>query len=482
MSDYTSNSLENRRVHKEGYGTLNGSEATNISHHAEGGYVVYPHSDDLEPFNRVRPTFSDEHVWVADGFGIFIGCDNNIAIPNKTNNAGDIVPDIGGGASANWVHFPSDNGWTAVGSPQSAIFSGVGDSDAGSIHSNGTTNGLIIVPSAATSSGVGQGMETDTFGYTASKIYTLKVRARFHIHIKEFQVNVVKNSGSGNVYTKTFAVPGYNTGQDYYTFITKFRTDASSGTSAKIQLLMTANSNAGQKGFYIDNIGIYQIDTRADAWDTESAGLHNADNLIGRYFLMKPYSGKALAEPWKHPPSKKDLWVDKTFMVQAADFEALNLSLGPNIDFEIGAVPWQFGDWVNEDGKTNDLGSGKDYIPWEGWTGYTLNPSSEAWVIWDVAWVLKKGGFSEVQVMTHSVNFSLYQYDDVPGGVQTNSATGTGRFFEPFKYSTDANNILSWVGGPGDIFHGRFKTIKLSDQTNATNTGGLFITAAPERK
>ena len=420
---YTSNKINTRRVFGENNTRLSTSALGNLTH---GQYkkLSFNPADDLSMHQRIMPCVADEHIWMQSSSGTAAG---PVGVVTPTISAK--TPEQTCGNSNPYI--TSSCGWTASGALYDA-----------------STEGFII----------GSGHSITSTNYSLKQNQTYRVRINYSSTV----------TGTLRIYTssvsyQSIVLPVQSEAADFV--YTKTHT-AGDSTTAKIMIL-SSGAAIGVSSAEVIIPEEVEFPVSHDTWS-----LAGSDG-VGAYVALVPKknSGDHVTHPWKYTPTDiNQLW-KSWFIGQVTEHTAGSPA---TITVQVGVTP-PLGDY-----KDVWLGHNK-----QGTNGYgpVSAPQTDCYHIYDLSWWITRGGIFGVRCDIGGINYTLYQYDDVPGGVNQNTESGTGEFYDDYQVPTSSQAVLEGLMTQGNELHGQFKGIRLSTVDNGMSTSGhVYLTLAPDER
>jgi hypothetical protein len=245
-------------------------------------------------------------------------------------------------------------------------------------------------------------------------------------------------------------------------------TSQSSGSSAILRIY-SGSDNADDQ-VKVASMMVYHFEQETDFELSDDPGFALGDNGagIGAYYAIVPSTS---TKPWEIDFDTLTLWEDY-YIGCLTDFTGGTV---PVAEVQVGLVP-PLGDHVaglngyyaHDTSKTGDLKS----RPYGGISAKSISAGS-VFYFYEVAWWIKKAGIIGIRSRNDNINLMAHQYDDVPGGVTTDSVAvdAGGPINTIYQTSGASTNIHNISIGTGAAIDGNFKAVRLTMTTNAT--GGL---------
>tara|TARA_R110002020_G_scaffold110582_3_gene255359 strand:+ start:1010 stop:2305 length:1296 start_codon:yes stop_codon:yes gene_type:complete len=425
---YTSNKINTRRVFGEANHGLSNTALANLTH-GQHKTIRFKPADDVVFKDRVMPSVGDEHIWMESSSGTAAGPSGvtTTAIAAKTaeNLSGNGNPYITSAAS-----------WTTVGTSYSAIL-----------------GGFVLTNT----------QKITSTNYSLLQNQTYRIRVNYY---SDSNSNVLRIYSSSGVST-TVALPAQtiNSGADHVTIKTHTSVDS---TTAKVEIESTG---ATMVIFSVEVLIPQELSfpVSHDTW-----GLAGSDG-VGAYVALVPKKNSShdnIAKPWLHTPTDNStLWKD-WHIGQVTEYAAGTPS---TITVQIGVVP-PIGDY-------KDLYLGWNKQDYEGYTPVSGVGHTDCYHIYDLSWWIVRGGLFGLRVDIGGLNYSMYQYDDIPGGVNNVDVLGSSEYYDDYIIPSANQAILEGLMTQGNEIHGQFKAIRVSTVDNDTAASGqIHLTVAPNER
>ena len=436
----SSNKIHNRRIYGENPGHYAASEVTNLTYGQGDRVIIYPNSSDVVE-SRVMPTIADEHIFLGTMNGA--AADTGVTGQTATNIAARTTATIRMNDDGILDH---DDGYASHNSPGSLAWNAAHSED-------GTSGGVQWT----TTSVANEGIKSDTYTtaalteyYVEAKVWTDKAMT---VHLRTRR----GNDGSTVELNDEFTTSGngWELLRGYY------RTLLAAGSNAYLEV-MTSGSNVGDtikvESFLVHDFRLEHsfLQSHDVGWDTGTEGPG-----IGAFVAIVPSDN---TKPWEIDFSTLTLW-DDYYIGQITDWDE---SANPGtLKVDIGAIP-HHGDFHDNTSH-----------PYTGWSAYTL-PSGKVHYFYDLAWWIKKTGLIGTKTHGDIVNLTLHQYDDVPGGITTETESGSGMFHDDYEKSSEINNLENMGVNTGFDLNGQFKALRLSYTENEGGAPLIEAICAPE--